>query len=73
MGIPEENIAVVENGQVIEFVDGEMRLAEKVSASSIFVDGSGVGDVGPDVMREREALGRERRLRRARSRTLEWF
>jgi ribonuclease J len=59
MGIPEENIAVVENGQVIEFEDGQMRLAEKVSAPSVFVDGSGVGDVGPDVMREREALAKD--------------
>jgi ribonuclease J len=59
MGICEENIAVVENGQVIEFEDGQMRLAEKVSAPSVFVDGSGVGDVGPDVMREREALAKD--------------
>jgi ribonuclease J len=59
MGIPEENIAVVENGQVIEFVNGQMRLGEKVVAGSVFVDGSGVGDVGPDVMREREALARD--------------
>jgi ribonuclease J len=59
MGIPLENIAVVENGQAIEFLDNQMSLAENVGASSIFVDGSGVGDVGPDVMREREALARD--------------
>jgi ribonuclease J len=56
VGIPAENIAVVEDGQVIEFQNGEMSLAEKVPASRVFVDGSGVGDVDHDVMRERESL-----------------
>ena len=56
MGISSENIAVVENGQVIEFSHGQMRLGERVPGSHVFVDGSGVGDVGFDVMREREAL-----------------
>jgi ribonuclease J len=59
LGIAPENIAVVENGQAIEFEDGKMRLAENVGAAAVFVDGSGVGDVGPDVMREREALARD--------------
>ena len=59
LGIAPENIAVVENGQVIEFQDGKMSLAENVGAAAVFVDGSGVGDVGPDVMREREALARD--------------
>ncbi|MEW6716608.1 MAG: ribonuclease J [Chloroflexota bacterium] len=59
IGIPAENIAVVENGQVIEFTDGKMRLAERVPGGYVFVDGSGVGDIGPEVMREREALARD--------------
>jgi ribonuclease J len=59
VGIPEENIAVVENGQVIEFENGEMKLAERIPGGYVFVDGSGVGDVGPEIMREREALSRD--------------
>jgi ribonuclease J len=59
VGIPEENIAVIENGQTIEFVDGEMRLGERLPGGYIFVDGAGVGDVGPNALREREALARE--------------
>jgi ribonuclease J len=60
VGIPEENIAVIQNGQVIEFMDGEMKVLNvKVPAAYVFVDGSGVGDVNPDVMREREALSRD--------------
>ena len=59
LGIPLENIAVVENGQVIEFTEDAMELGERVPSSLVFVDGSGVGDVGPDVMREREALSQD--------------
>jgi ribonuclease J len=59
VGIPRENIAVIKNGQTVEFVDGKMRLGQQVPTSYVFVDGSGVGDVGPDVMREREKLSQE--------------
>jgi ribonuclease J len=59
LGIPRENIAVVENGQVIEFDDGELHLGERIPGGYVFVDGSGIGDVGPSVMREREALARD--------------
>lgn len=59
VGVPEENIAVIGNGQALIFEDGKMRLGEKVPAAYIFVDGSGVGDVDPDVMREREALAQD--------------
>jgi len=59
VGIPADHVAVVENGQVVEFQDGRMSLAERIPGGYIFVDGSGVGDVGPSVVREREALARE--------------
>lgn len=59
VGIPMENICVVENGQVIEFKDGEMSLGERIKGGYVFVDGAGVGDIGPSVVREREALARD--------------
>ncbi len=59
LGIPEENIPVVENGQVIEFRQDKMRLAERVPGGYVFVDGSNVGDVDPVVMRERESLSQD--------------
>jgi len=59
VGIPEENICVVENGQVVEIQDEQIRLGERIPGGYVFVDGSGVGDVGPAVMREREALARD--------------
>ena len=59
VGLDPENIAIVENGMPIEFVQGSMRIGERIPGGYVFVDGSGVGDVGPAVMREREALGRD--------------
>jgi ribonuclease J len=59
VGLPAENIAVVENGTVIEFEDGQMGLAERIPGGYVYVDGSGVGDIGPSVMREREALAQD--------------
>lgn len=59
LGFPAENIAVAQNGRVIEFDDGEMTLGDRVPGGYVFVDGSGVGDVGPMVIREREALSRD--------------
>jgi len=56
VGIPAENIAVVENGQIIEFQNDTMTLGERIPGGYVFVDGTGVGDIGPSVMREREAL-----------------
>ena len=59
VGIPAENIAVVENGQSIVFENGRMRLGERIPGGYVFVDGSGVGDIGPSVVRERDILSRE--------------
>jgi len=59
LGVPPENIAIVQNGQVIEFENGIMRLAGLVPTSHVFVDGSSVGDVGLEVMRERESLSQD--------------
>ena len=59
MGIPRENITVAENGQIMEFSNRKLKLAERVPGGYVFVDGSGVGDVGMPVMREREQLSQD--------------
>jgi len=59
VGVPEENIAVIENGQIVEFEDGVMSIGERIPGGYVFVDGSQVGDVGPSVVREREALAKD--------------
>lgn len=59
LGYSEDNVAIVENGQVIQFSAGKMFLAERIPGGHVFVDGASVGDVGPAVMRERDVLSRE--------------
>lgn len=59
IGIDLERIAVIENGTVIEFQDGNMKVGDRVPGGYVFVDGTWVGDIGPTVMRERESLARE--------------
>ncbi len=50
---------MVENGQIIEFIDGELHLGERIPGDYIFVDGTGVGDVDRSIVTERESLGRD--------------
>jgi ribonuclease J len=50
---------VVENGTVIELTPDSLTIGERVPGGYVFVDGAGVGDVGPIVMRDREILGRD--------------
>jgi ribonuclease J len=59
MGIPDDNIAIVENGAVLEFENGKMSVGERIPGGYVYVDGSGVGDIGPSVMRERESLAQD--------------
>lgn len=59
MGFPAENIFAVENGYVIEIDEHSAQVAERVPGGYVFVDGDSVGEVGPAVLRERDALGRD--------------
>jgi ribonuclease J len=59
VGVPAENISVIENGQVVELSADKMKLAERVPGGYVFVDGAGVGEIGPSVVREREALAKD--------------
>jgi len=59
MGIPAENIFILENGAVLEMSRDTAKITERLSNEDVFVDGAGVGDIGPVVMGEREVLARD--------------
>ncbi len=60
MGWKEENVFVVDNGQIMEFSkDKGVLTKEKVNTDYIFVDGLGVGDVSQVVLRDRQALAED--------------
>lgn len=58
-GIPADNIYVIENGTVIEFNENNARVTDRIPGGWVFVDGSGVGDIGPTVLRDREILSQD--------------
>ncbi len=59
LGIPSENILIAENGAILEFTEDSATVAGHIAGGDVFVDGSGVGDIGPKVMAERETLSRD--------------
>ena len=58
-GIPEGNIVVPNRGDVIEFVEGNIRTVDRVPAGNVLIDGIGVGDVGNIVLRDRKLLSQD--------------
>lgn len=56
MGIPKENVFVLNSGDVLEISKENAELVTKVPAQGILVDGLGVGDVGNIVLRDRQHL-----------------
>jgi ribonuclease J len=59
LGIPEENILLLENGGRVEFRNGEGRPIENIPAGMFLVDGGGVADTSEAIMRERQQLSEE--------------
>lgn len=59
LGISEEDIFVTEIGDVVELTRNKGRIAGSVTAGSVMVDGSGVGDIGNVVLRDRKLLSED--------------
>ena len=55
-GVSSDVITICEDGDVMELDKGEVRRGERVHSGTILVDGLGVGDVGPVVLRDRKVL-----------------
>ncbi len=59
VGIPKENIFVLEDGDVLELSSQVARVGGKVGSGHVYVDGLSVGDVGGVVLRTRRMLSRD--------------
>jgi ribonuclease J len=60
LGVPEENIFILENGGRVEFTaGGEARIVDPVPAGMFLVDGGGLADTSAAIMRERQQLSEE--------------
>ena len=59
MGVAPKNVVIAENGSVIEITKKGVKLGENVQAGAVMVDGSGVGEVGSVVLRDRHKLAED--------------
>lgn len=59
MGIREENIFIMNTGDVLEFGEDSAAVVGHVQTGGILVDGLGVGDVGNIVLRDRQTLAKD--------------
>ena len=59
LGIPKDNIFMLQSGDVLEMNSDKAEVIGKVPVGAILVDGLGVGDVGNIVLRDRQHLAED--------------
>ena len=59
MGVLPRNIVIAENGKVIEITKKGIKCEVSVQAGAVMVDGSGIGEVGSVVLRDRHKLAED--------------
>ncbi|MDR1472997.1 MAG: ribonuclease J [Lactobacillales bacterium] len=59
LGVPADNCFIMENGDVLAMTSDTARITGHFSAIDVYVDGSGVGDIGNMVLRDRRFISEE--------------
>ena len=58
-GVNPKNILIMDNGEVAAITADTIRLAGKVTSGEVYIDGTGIGDIGSTVIKERKLLSEE--------------
>jgi ribonuclease J len=58
-GVDPKRVLCVDDGMVVDLVDGQISVAGKVDCGYVYVDGSNVGDVSEEQLKDRRILGEE--------------
>jgi ribonuclease J len=59
VGLPKENIFVLEDGDVLELTAESGKRTGKITSSNVYVDGLSVGDIDSIVLRDRKMLSKD--------------
>ena len=59
LGVPPENIFIMNNGRVMEINENSAKMTGTVQSGKILIDGLGVGDVGNIVLKDRQHLSQD--------------
>lgn len=59
VGLRKNQIFIADKGDIVEYKNGKMRMAGRVNAGNVLIDGIGVGDVGNIVLRDRKLLSQD--------------
>ncbi len=59
VGIPDDNLILAQNGQIIELDEKGFRIRDSICSGRVLIDGKGIGDVGRSVLKERRLLSEE--------------
>jgi ribonuclease J len=58
-GMSDDNIMLAENGVVVDLSAGEAQIVGEIEIGNVYVDGLAVGDIGDQVIKQRQILGEE--------------
>jgi len=59
VGVDSDNIFILENGDSLVMTNGKVERGEGVESGIVYVDGSSVGDIGANVLRDRQSMSGE--------------
>jgi len=59
VGLPDERVLVIEDGQGVELTKTTARVLQRFPVGRVLVDGKGIGDVGTVVLRDRQLLAQD--------------
>ncbi|MDR5711611.1 ribonuclease J [Nesterenkonia flava] len=58
-GVPAENVLLCEDGSVVDMRDGRARITGQIEAGYVYVDGSSIGEITDNDLKDRRVLGEE--------------